>query len=95
VNARSESSSPPAEWGRAAQAVVFGLALLAVSWALLHVGFWGRNPIADTPIYHGFGAKILDGEVPYRDFPVEYPPGALPVFVLPAFAEDEHYASAF
>jgi hypothetical protein len=95
VNAKSESSSPPAERGRAAQAVVFGLALLAVCWALLHVGFWGRNPIADTPVYQGFGARILDGEVPYRDFPVEYPPGALPVFVLPALAEDEHYASVF
>jgi len=95
VNARSESSSPPAEKGRTAQAVVLGLALLAVSWALLHVGFWGGNPIVDTPVYYGFGTRIVDGEVPYRDFPVEYPPGALPVFVFPALAEDEHYASAF
>jgi uncharacterized membrane protein len=95
VNARSESSSPPAEQGRLAQAVILGLALLAVSWALLHAGFWAGNPIADTPIYHGFGARMVDGEVPYRDFPVEYPPGALPVFGLPALAGEEHYASAF
>jgi Glycosyltransferase family 87 len=95
VTARYESSFRPAEGGRAGQAVLLGLAVLALSWALLHVGFWGRNPIADTPVYHGFGTKILDGEIPYRDFPVEYPPAALPVFVLPAFAEDEHYASAF
>jgi Glycosyltransferase family 87 len=95
VNATSESSSPPAEAGRTGQAVALGLILLTVSWGLLHVGFWHRNPIIDTPVYEGFGTKILDGEVPYRDFPVEYPPGALPVFVLPALAEDEHYESAF
>jgi hypothetical protein len=95
MNARSESSSRPAEAGRTGQAVALGLILLTVSWGLLHVGFWHRNPIIDTPVYQGFGTKILDGEVPYRDFPVEYPPAALPVFVLPALAEEEHYGSAF
>jgi hypothetical protein len=95
VTARSESSSPPAEAGRAAQAIGVGLVLLTISWGLLHVGFWDRNPIIDTPVYQGFATRIVDGEVPYRDFPVEYPPAALPVFLLPALAEDEHYASAF
>ena len=95
MNARSESSSPPAEAGRTAQAVAIGLILLTVSWALLHAGFWHRSQIIDTPVYQGFATKILDGEVPYRDFPVEYPPAALPVFVLPALAESERYASAF
>jgi hypothetical protein len=95
VTARSESSSPPAEAGRTAQAIGVGLVLLTISWGLLHVGFWDRNPIIDTPVYQGFATRIADGEVPYRDFPVEYPPAALPVFLLPALAEDEHYASAF
>ena len=95
MTARSESSSPPAEAGRTAQAIGVGLVLLTISWGLLHVGFWDRNRIIDTPVYQGYATKILDGEVPYRDFPVEYPPAALPVFLLPAVAEDEHYASAF
>jgi uncharacterized membrane protein len=95
MSARSESSSQPAEAGGPAAAIAVGLVLLTISWGLLHVGFWHRNPIIDTPVYQGYGEKILDGEVPYRDFAVEYPPGALPVFVLPAFAAHDDYGSAF
>ena len=95
MTARSESSSPPAEGDRTALAVALGLIVLTISWGLLHVGFWHRNQIIDTPLYQEFATKILDGEVPYRDFPVEYPPAALPVFVLPGLAESERYGSAF
>jgi hypothetical protein len=95
MSARSESSSRPAEAGRAGPAIALGLVLLTISWGLLHVGFWHRNPIIDTPVYQGYGEKILDGKVPYRDFPVEYPPAALPLFVLPALADNDDYGSAF
>jgi hypothetical protein len=97
MSARSESSSRQAEarGPSAAIALALGLVLLTISWGLLHVGFWGSNPIIDTPVYQGYGEKMLDGEVPYRDFAVEYPPGALPVFVLPAFADEQDYGSAF
>jgi uncharacterized membrane protein len=95
MSARSESSSQPAETGGPAAAIALGLVLLTISWGLLHVGFWGRNPIIDTPVYQGYGEKMLDGEVPYRDFPVEYPPAALPVFALPALADQGDYGSAF
>ena len=95
MSARSESSSRPAEAGGAGPAIALGLVLLTISWGLLHVGFWQRNPIIDTPLYQGYGEKIVDGKVPYRDFPIEYPPAALPVFVLPALADDDDYGSAF
>jgi hypothetical protein len=95
MSARSESSSQQAEAGGPGAAIALGLVLLTISWGLLHIGFWHRSPIIDTPVYQGYGEKILDGQVPYRDFDLEYPPGALPVFVLPALADYEDYGSAF
>jgi hypothetical protein len=69
--------------------------LLTISWALLHTGFWSRTQIVDTPVYERYGEAILDGQVPYRDFELEYPPAALPAFVLPALAQEDDYASLF
>jgi hypothetical protein len=42
----------------------------------------------DLPIYEEYATMMLDGRVPYRDFRMEYPPGAVPMFVLPAVAGD-------
>jgi Glycosyltransferase family 87 len=60
-----------------------GVAVFLLSWALVHEGFYARDQIVDTPIYERYGEAMADGEVPYRDFRVEYPPAALPVFWLP------------
>jgi hypothetical protein len=40
---------------------------------------WG-----DVGHYQTFGARVMDGGEPYHDFSMEYPPGALPAFVLPS-----------
>src|SRR5205085_5608970 len=40
-----------------------------------------------TPVYQRYGDAIARGNVPYRDFALEYPPGALPMFALPGLAE--------
>jgi hypothetical protein len=95
LSTSSERSFPRAEPGRLAEALALGIVLLTVSWGLLHVGFWDRDQIIDTPVYQGYGDAVLDGRVPYRDFDLEYPPAALPAFVLPALARDEDYRGTF
>jgi hypothetical protein len=77
---------PLASWSRLASAGL-GVALFLVVWGLLHHGFYSRNNIVDTPVYERYGEAMTDGRVPYRDFRVEYPPAALPMFVLPALGE--------
>jgi uncharacterized membrane protein len=72
-------------------AAAFGAVLVfAAAWALLHHGFYTRDQILDTPVYQRYGNAIAHGNVPYRDFSVEYPPGALPMFALPGLAEPGH-----
>jgi glycosyl transferase family 87 len=75
--------------------VALGVVLVTISWALLHTGFWSGTQIIDTPTYQRYGEALLDGQVPYRDFDVEYPPAALPAFALPALAQSDDYGSAF
>ena len=54
---------------------------------LLHWGWYQHALILDTVEYHRYGAAMADGHVPYRDFSVEYPPGALPAFGVPAIGK--------
>ena len=63
--------------------------------ALPNAGLLDRDQVGDTPQYREKGDAVLRGEVPYRDVYVEYPPGALPVFVVPAAGDDAGYATRF
>jgi hypothetical protein len=73
-------------------AVVAALAFLG-SWALLHHAHYDDEEIVDLPVYETYGNAIERGNVPYRDFRLEYPPGALPAFALPALAGGDDSAS--
>jgi hypothetical protein len=95
VTARSESSFRRAEAGTLLLAFAIGAGLLAASWAALHLQFFDRYQIIDTPVYQEYGEAIAAGEVPYRDFELEYPPAALPVFWLPTLGPEEHYDTIF
>ena len=44
-------------------------------------GLEGDPGISDTGVYQRYGERIAGGDLPYRDFAVEYPPGALVPFV--------------
>jgi hypothetical protein len=87
VNARQERWSLPAEQRQALAAGLIALVVFGAAWTLLHWGFYTRDQIIDTPVYQRYGDAMLDGQVPYADFRVEYPPAALPVFLLPAIAD--------
>jgi hypothetical protein len=43
----------------------------------------------DTDIYFHYATQIREGRIPYRDFRVEYPPLALPLFLAPALASSD------
>lgn len=57
----------------------------------------GRAKISDIPVYERYGNAIERGQVPYRDFRLEYPPGALAAFAVPSLVTDgqRSYARAF
>jgi uncharacterized membrane protein len=61
-----------------AAAVLFGLSAIVI---------W-RAPIdGDIVELSGYGHMVLNGQLPYRDFYLEYPPGSIPLFTLPALGE--------
>jgi Glycosyltransferase family 87 len=94
--ARSESSFPRADPVVVLTAAAIGIALFALAWGLLHTGPFDDVAIVDTPVYQGYGDRIVDeGEVPYRDVELEYPPGALPAFVIPSLGAAADYDALF
>jgi hypothetical protein len=73
----------------AAAFAALAILVFAGSWGVLHSGFYEREQIRDTPVYHQYGQAMAGGAVPYRDFDLEYPPASLPVFVLPTGGEED------
>ncbi|HKI93564.1 MAG TPA: glycosyltransferase 87 family protein, partial [Gaiellaceae bacterium] len=88
--------------GSPATLTVAGLVVAAffVAFGALHYGFYTHDLLQDTPLYERYGDAIVHGgQMPYRDFAVEYPPGALPVFAAPslfaAAGDFAHYRELF
>jgi hypothetical protein len=65
---------------------VAAAALLVAAWAF--VAFLPQFQIwlyGDVRFYENWGFWIAEHRVPYRDFQIEYPPGAFPLFALPVY----------
>lgn len=69
---------------RAAAVTLTSTVLMIGAWILMHLWFFGSDQIIDTPTYQRYGEALLGGQLPYRDYSLEYPPGALPAFAIPA-----------
>ena len=99
--ARPESWSQSVETWRAAIVAAVAIGVFCCAWGLLHQGFYAREQIRDTRLYQEYGSAVVSGQLPYRDFELEYPPGALPMFVLPALGleagegDDRRYRERF
>lgn len=54
-------------------------------------------PQSSADLYFTYASRIVDGQVPYRDFAFEYPPVALAFFLLPRLlaSTPEAYATVF
>ncbi len=64
-----------------------GAALTIASWAFVSFTPALRDWLyGDARLYENWGTLIAGHQVPYRDFRIEYPPGALPVFAAPVYA---------
>ena len=66
----------------------------ALAGAVACAGSWGviglvptfhRWLVGDVPLYRAWGTATVAGQLPYRDFPFDYPPGAIPPFLGPVY----------
>ncbi len=84
MSTSSESWPRRAEPHRVIVYAAIAIGIFVAAWTGLHAGFYKRSQIIDTPIYQRYGDAMANGQVPYRDFQLEYPPAALPAFVIPS-----------
>jgi len=78
------------------RAALVAVALVAAVWGGLHVGWYPHRQIVDYGVYQFYGDAVVSHHaVPYRDFQLEYPPAALPMFVIPSLTVSSEYKHVF
>jgi hypothetical protein len=68
------------------------LAVFAASCVYLMVGVKADGDTVGL-LLHGNG--VVHGQLPYRDFALEYPPGSIPLFTIPAWISEHDYATIY
>jgi hypothetical protein len=68
------------------------VATLAAASSLPNVHLYDAHQGGDTALYATYGERMVSGQVPYSDFYVEYPPGALPAFIVPTIGAKDDFA---
>ena len=58
------------------------VALIAIAHVIIFLKLFVTGSF-DVELYYNYASKIMSGQMPYRDFAIEYPPGAVLVFLLP------------
>ena len=72
-----------------------GILLFLLACVAPRIGLYTSDQVEDVRLFQTFGDRFLAGEIPYRDFFLEYPPGALTSFVIPALAAADDFTVAF
>jgi uncharacterized membrane protein len=67
--------------------VLFGLAIAVIFFWLFQTIY--STKYSATGIYMNFASQVISGQIPYRDFNLEYPPLALVFFILPRLLTDQ------
>jgi uncharacterized membrane protein len=84
---------------RSVLTILLVAAVFALSWWGVGHTFSEQARMDDTPHYMEYALEVHQGLVPYRDFSVEYPPGALVPFLAPGLFGGIHnfpsYSSHF
>jgi Glycosyltransferase family 87 len=76
-------------------ACLLGPILFALACLVPRGGLLSDEQFVDVHLYRVFSERMLHGQLPYRDFFVEYPPGSIPVFAVPGWIAQEHYQGVF
>ena len=79
AGARGAPTAPESGW------ILWGLVLITVFPLLASLTSPERG---DCPVYQRAVEELLGGILPYRDRPFEYPPYALPLFLIPDLLSD-------
>ena len=72
----------------ARRAAAAGALVFLVTCLLPRYGLGARA--LDTSLFRLWSDRMLAGRIPYRDFSLEYPPGALPAFAIPGLLPGDY-----